>query len=574
MDAALRSAGVLSRNVRVAALNIKQLEGGTHYKVARVQLKYKRTTKRAGGGGGNSTPSSSGAAAGGGSTTGVGSGAGGAKSPATPSSPPLVAEALGEPQAPHSVVIKILNPPKLTLAERLAAFVRFQRGDMRDRLIQYLKSYHTEGVCYRRVGPLVDVRLPRVYYMHTEPINFEFAYLFEDVSHLSAFQAEGFRSDAVTALVATMAKLHASFWDQEHHIDELDVWDFGGYWTGAKRPVSDLAHMWQRSLHNLSPLWRSAGLAQEEAQLLTQRLQRLEDIHLREKVCALRPRTLIHGDFKITNLFVDPRTCRAEDVRVLDWQWVGKAPGATELAHFLCTSLHRSLLRPDALWDVVQRYHVELCSYGITGFGLDELGRQLALNLLDFFANTIVFKWSVMTPMDVAKYARKQRDGLHLRSVAHQVAFIRTAIHCAGAVLGDFAVRSPSQWVIPAANSSLPLASPPSALDLALESDADAAEVARRGLAASTTAATTTTPAPLASTASAVSGAAACAGGARRPMGSGSVPHLSAAGPQLTMGTSASPATWTMALPTVASASFSLPPPSPRNGAGAVAVRA
>ena len=48
----------------------------------------------------------------------------------------------------------------------------------------------------------------------------------------------------------------------------------------------------------------------------------------------IEPKTLIHGDYKISNVFLNKEISK---VYTIDWQWMGIGCGVTDVAHFLYT---------------------------------------------------------------------------------------------------------------------------------------------------------------------------------------------------------------------------------------------
>ena len=164
-------------------------------------------------------------------------------------------------------------------------------------------------------------------------------------------------------------------------VPPLDIWEEGGYWIGRKRPLADLTSAWatvkKKHQSRWSPAFRAWCDARDPGAVL-------ESVRVRgsfeESLAELGPRTLVHGDFKVNNLFLQrpqnhDRGGGGRDggdgapsrppvpplARVLDWQWAGIGPGSLDLAHFLCTSLHDSVhSSPEALDALVEHYQAEL----------------------------------------------------------------------------------------------------------------------------------------------------------------------------------------------------------------------
>lgn len=74
------------------------------------------------------------------------------------------------------------------------------------------------------------------------------------------------------------------------------------------------------------------------------------------------PFTLSHGDFRVDNLMF-----AGENPAVVDWQTIGPAPAASDVAYFLGASLPPALRRAHED-DLLRGYHAELRRAGVTGY--------------------------------------------------------------------------------------------------------------------------------------------------------------------------------------------------------------
>jgi len=81
---------------------------------------------------------------------------------------------------------------------------------------------------------------------------------------------------------------------------------------------------------------------------------------------AQAPRTLVHGDFRLDNLFFDG----ADDPLVVDWQGVANGPGVHDLAYFLSGTLPPGT-RAGEEEDLVRAYHEALVAAGVADYPFD-----------------------------------------------------------------------------------------------------------------------------------------------------------------------------------------------------------
>jgi len=91
-------------------------------------------------------------------------------------------------------------------------------------------------------------------------------------------------------------------------------------------------------------------------------------VDLADRICE-SPHTLIHGDFRLDNLFF----CSADadaDVIFTDWQVASRGPGVYDVAYFLTSTLSPEVDRDTEL-DLLRRYHHRLLASGVTDYGFD-----------------------------------------------------------------------------------------------------------------------------------------------------------------------------------------------------------
>lgn len=140
---------------------------------------------------------------------------------------------------------------------------------------------------------------------------------------------------------------------------------------------------------------------------------RLDDI-----TCAftnLDRHTLVHGDYKITNIFIDKNPTE-KSVYAIDWQWFGIGNVAIDVAYFIITSIEESIIENSL--ELVQIYHQVLTDHGIS-YSWEQFWEAYKICWIDFCIYTVTAKWSNMHATDVETYQKEGKDGLHLRSYAH-----------------------------------------------------------------------------------------------------------------------------------------------------------
>jgi len=140
-----------------------------------------------------------------------------------------------------------------------------------------------------------------------------------------------------------LAKLHAEFWESPRFGAELS-WvrsrENGQRSMGWERFVS--AQLLKVAEKRFGP--KMPDEFRRACVVVRTRRDVLEDLWARG------PRTLVHGDPHLGNLFFD-----ADRVGFLDWQVIQHAPGMRDVSYFLCNSLRTELRRVHEA-DLIRHY--------------------------------------------------------------------------------------------------------------------------------------------------------------------------------------------------------------------------
>ncbi len=316
----LRASGAVGAGVRVRVTSVRALDGGVHYQVAQLQLAFERDDD-------DDDDANAG------------------KSEARP------------PQAPGSVVVKLFTGKPLAWFERW--LLRVDRL-LPPRLAKLLwpelhatglrvHSYSIEASLYQRYSRLLSIPTPRAFFCHGDAARMQFLVVLEDLCGMDRGEPNGFLLRQADHLVSALARFHRSALDnpalQRLLAADGQVWPSGGYWFGPKEMLygGDIVRGAEHLLAAFGPdVFDAAEAAHVRATArdLARVASRLTSI-----VHTLSPRVLLHGDYKISNLFIDD----ADKVFAIDWQWLGGGFPATDLAYFVYTSvMYSELVRDDA----------------------------------------------------------------------------------------------------------------------------------------------------------------------------------------------------------------------------------
>jgi Phosphotransferase enzyme family len=213
-----------------------------------------------------------------------------------------------------------------------------------------------EARFYRDLAPEIPVRIPEVWFSDTEGDGY--AMVLEDlVASGCRFPHPTDDDIAFRArdIVEQLAALHARFWESPRFEDGGDLaWlapkGTGGAGGGAKfvqMAVDTVGNQMSEGFHRLADIY----------------LARNDDI---AALWNSGPRTFVHGDPHMGNLFVD--VADHNRTGFLDWAVIGRSPGLRDVAYVLCNSVPAEVRATDE-----RGWIAHYCALlGESGIDLDE----------------------------------------------------------------------------------------------------------------------------------------------------------------------------------------------------------
>jgi hypothetical protein len=216
----------------------------------------------------------------------------------------------GEPSVPPTVFVK------------LAPFDELQRE-----FVTSVGMGVAEARFYRDLAAEIPVRVPGVWFSDTD--GDRYVMVLEDlVAGGCRFPTPKDDDIAWRArdIVEQMASLHSGFWESPRFENEGDLaWlaskgtgSAGGGATFVKMAVDAVGDRLPEVFHRLADIF----------------ISRNDDI---VRLWNSGPRTLVHGDPHLGNLFVD--TVDGDRTGFLDWAMIGRSPGLRDVAYVVCTSI-------------------------------------------------------------------------------------------------------------------------------------------------------------------------------------------------------------------------------------------
>ncbi|MFM7537522.1 MAG: phosphotransferase [Acidimicrobiales bacterium] len=240
--------------------------------------------------------------------------------------------------------------------EPASVIVKFPTAEPSNRAVgNALGIYERELRFYQQVLPRSPLRAPRCYYAGARPEDGLYVLVLEDLSALEmGDQVAGISLERAEAVIDALAGLHAAWWEHP----ELDTFDWLPE-VDAPAYAAVVPDIYRTGLPVLRDRWADAvgGAAVALAEALA---PRFEEIMGR---CAIGPRTVIHTDSRLDNLFFGPDG----SVTLIDFQLALRGRGVSDVAYLLGSSMEPELAARH--WEMLlRRYHDALLAAGVEGY--------------------------------------------------------------------------------------------------------------------------------------------------------------------------------------------------------------
>jgi aminoglycoside phosphotransferase (APT) family kinase protein len=239
-------------------------------------------------------------------------------------------------------------------------------------------SARREARFYESIAPQLPVPGPICHATAEDPENGNLVLVLEDIRGGRFGDALNGGSPAdVSAVLASIARLHAAWWSWSDQLASLPVWSGDrAAWLERQSRYRDrwatfVAH------YGLALPTRIRAMGDRLGDNLVDVLERLNK----------GPRTVIHGDLHLDNVIFTPDDPQ-RPVVVLDWQSVCQGPVAVDLAQLVTGSL--SVADRQAHEDRLLRVHARtLGRLGVPGSDLANLYEQYVLALIVRFVGVV-----------------------------------------------------------------------------------------------------------------------------------------------------------------------------------------
>lgn len=250
------------------------------------------------------------------------------------------------------------------------------RDDTARNIGQLFGFYEREVRFYQEIAAKIELRTPRCYYSAMDPPSGRFVLLLEDLAPgRCGDQLASCSLEEAKLALTELAKFQAAWWNSPR-LAELP-------WLPAvDDPVfrQVLGTLYQQSW----PFFVKTFSEQLPAAIFDIGERFGASFAALSDSLASFPRTIVHTDFRLDNMFFDLPD--GSPFAVIDWQIVQRGIGLTDVTYFLAGNFPPEVRREHQT-DLLRAYHQTLVSHGVSGYSFDQCledYRRAALFMLIF----------------------------------------------------------------------------------------------------------------------------------------------------------------------------------------------
>jgi hypothetical protein len=255
-----------------------------------------------------------------------------------------------------------------------SAIIKMPRADILvDMPITARNTYEREIRFFQTMGSGSGMRTPLVYFAAVDSATGAFVLLLEDLNYLRAVdQADDCSFEDASACLLSLATMHAKWWNNT----ELPAYS----WLLDRPFAIDPILAQQRMLNGLEPFLDMFGdYTPTGIESLVQKLTpKIPEIAVR---ISSSPATLVHGDFKLGNIFFDDSAEGADKIVAFDWQLAGRVKSASDVATFVMQSFSTKSRRQHE-HQLLAEYHASLTDLGVEDYSYDRFISDIQVSML------------------------------------------------------------------------------------------------------------------------------------------------------------------------------------------------
>ena len=290
--------------------------------------------------------------------------------------------------------INILEALKITIE---SYFVEYYPS----KIPNYIKSYRIEQKFYENNDFIKGVFLPKIYEIERSKLSKSFKIVMEDIP----MYKKNRNLDTIKTILKSMILFYIEYENKKiHH----EIWSNGGHWTGNKKSNEKLDL--EKKFHLTCANFEIYGYNEVLDKIIENR-KNTQKYYSKNK-------TLIHGDLKFENMFIDD-----QKVYLIDWQWVGYGNPITDIVYLIFTSLSSQYITIGNIKNLLIFYK-NLNSNLI----IEDIINDFKISFLDFLEYLICCKWSNLSVEQLEINDMNKKDGLHIRKLDQILSIFNIAL--------------------------------------------------------------------------------------------------------------------------------------------------
>ena len=221
--------------------------------------------------------------------------------------------------------------------------------------------YRRECDYYRRLAHRAPIRSPTLLYGDIDERSNRFVLVLEDLRAMKAAdQIQGGSPAQARRAIRAIAALHGRYWGK---VDEPSLAGLFDTLSPKQWPTIQVLYLacLVRCLERFGSFFPDKMCRLVEA-FGTRMAEHLGEV-------ASGPRTFVHGDFRLDNMFFG--AVDGDDVAVFDWQASGLGVAVYDVAYFLGASVTIEVRR-EIERQALEEYHDIICRMGVNNFSFDD----------------------------------------------------------------------------------------------------------------------------------------------------------------------------------------------------------
>ena len=297
---------------------------------------------------------------------------------------------LGEGQGFFGQVVRIAlvyaKSDDATFAPAPATLIAKFSSPVAEMRARSVDSYAREVRFYQHLAPITPLPTPICYYAEIDLATGAHLILLQDLATMRVgSRVAGCTVEQARVAVGEIVKLHTQWWGR------TDAHELSWLAKQTARANPDQARQqydaWWPDFYAQAQAQLPAALVAPSQQLGQQRAAIRQRVFGDTDDAGKSPRTLIHRDFQLDNLFFGPTldadasTQGSAAFAVVDWQFTSRGIGVWDVAYFLSESLLPATRRRVEM-ALLRDYHQALRAQGIEGYSFDACYNDYRMALL------------------------------------------------------------------------------------------------------------------------------------------------------------------------------------------------